>query len=307
MEKNEMETIIYENCKEEEEEDEEYKKTSESICNVSSSSSLTRPLPRYSSFHSPSFLPSYQHQTDKQQRSISDPRTSLRAFPSRINPTKKNSYRRSTVVCVPVSDNKQKEINNEILLRVPYKQIEDDYFPKRINDNSIAFIKENSSYPIDEPRQSLFDSDSDSLKYYKTGTTRIKLSLPVTSNQINSHYRYQNRLGGTENATGEFTLPTNPPITVTIEPQLNHYEKEKSLHDDQIFSNEQITMQDQRKSIDISLKGGSTIVNYFMDLLKPSDNKLAMKLFGSRKGVLKERLRQQRAGHCIIHPCSNFR
>ncbi|CAF4024329.1 unnamed protein product, partial [Rotaria sp. Silwood1] len=35
--------------------------------------------------------------------------------------------------------------------------------------------------------------------------------------------------------------------------------------------------------------------NYFMDLLKPSDNKLAMKLFGSRKGVLKERLRQQRS------------
>ncbi|CAF3257625.1 unnamed protein product, partial [Rotaria sp. Silwood2] len=44
-----------------------------------------------------------------------------------------------------------------------------------------------------------------------------------------------------------------------------------------------------------------------MDLLKPSDNKLALKLFGSRKGLLKERLRQQRAGHCIIHPCSNFR
>ena len=46
---------------------------------------------------------------------------------------------------------------------------------------------------------------------------------------------------------------------------------------------------------------------YFVSMLQPSDNKLAMKLFGSKKGVLKEKLRQQNVGHWIIHPCSNFR
>ncbi len=46
---------------------------------------------------------------------------------------------------------------------------------------------------------------------------------------------------------------------------------------------------------------------YFVSMLQPSDNKLAMKLFGSKKGVLKEKLRQQEVGHWIIHPCSNFR
>ena len=110
--------------------------------------------------------------------------------------------------------------------------------------------------------------------------------------------------------SGEFTLPTNPPITVTIEPQLSSndaIEQETCFHDDQICSADNVHVVEERDNVDPSLKGGSTIVTYFMDLLKPSDNKLAMKLFGSRKGVLKERLRQQRAGHCIIHPCSTFR
>jgi hypothetical protein len=51
----------------------------------------------------------------------------------------------------------------------------------------------------------------------------------------------------------------------------------------------------------------SYIKSYFVSMLQPSDNKLAMKLFGSKKGVLKEKIRQQEVGHWIIHPCSNFR
>ena len=138
-------------------------------------------------------------------------------------------------------------------------------------------------------------------------TTQIKLSLPLITNSLNNRRRYLNK-----SDEGEFTLPTNPPITVTIQPQTNilnkKIEKENSIHVDQIYSPEHIhLLNQQRTSLDPSLKGTSTIVNYFMDLLKPSDNKLAMKLFGSKKGVLKERLRQQRSGHCIIHPCSNFR
>ncbi|XP_022236546.1 uncharacterized protein LOC111084058, partial [Limulus polyphemus] len=42
-------------------------------------------------------------------------------------------------------------------------------------------------------------------------------------------------------------------------------------------------------------------------LFHPSDNKLAMKLFGSKKALMKERIRQRAAGHWIIHPCSKFR
>jgi len=99
--KNEMETITNQT------DGEKCLKTSETICDTSSA--MIRPVSRYSCSFSSS------HRSDKQQRSISDPRTFLQAFPSRINPSKK-SHRRSTVVCVPLSDRKQEIANiNEII------------------------------------------------------------------------------------------------------------------------------------------------------------------------------------------------
>lgn len=47
--------------------------------------------------------------------------------------------------------------------------------------------------------------------------------------------------------------------------------------------------------------------NQIEALFQPSDNKLAMKLFGSKKALMNERLRQKESGHWIIHPCSTFR
>ncbi|XP_065337300.1 potassium/sodium hyperpolarization-activated cyclic nucleotide-gated channel 4 isoform X1 [Cloeon dipterum] len=49
------------------------------------------------------------------------------------------------------------------------------------------------------------------------------------------------------------------------------------------------------------------IKNHLQALFQPTDNKLAMKLFGSKKALMKERIRQKAAGHWVIHPCSNFR
>uniref|UniRef100_T1JIT6 Ion transport N-terminal domain-containing protein n=1 Tax=Strigamia maritima TaxID=126957 RepID=T1JIT6_STRMM len=51
----------------------------------------------------------------------------------------------------------------------------------------------------------------------------------------------------------------------------------------------------------------SFIRNQLQNLFQPTDNKLAMKLFGSKKNLMKERIRQKQSGHWIIHPCSSFR
>ncbi|XP_071548491.1 potassium/sodium hyperpolarization-activated cyclic nucleotide-gated channel 3 isoform X15 [Panulirus ornatus] len=51
----------------------------------------------------------------------------------------------------------------------------------------------------------------------------------------------------------------------------------------------------------------SFLKNQLQALFQPTDNRLAMKLFGSKKALMKERIRQKAAGHWIIHPCSNFR
>lgn len=47
--------------------------------------------------------------------------------------------------------------------------------------------------------------------------------------------------------------------------------------------------------------------NQLQNIFQPTDNKLAMKLFGSKKALIQERVRQKAAGHWIIHPCSKFR
>ena len=151
-------------------------------------------------------------------------------------------------------------------------------------------------------KNELNDQLIDIINENNSTTTQIKLSLPIVSN--NPKYFIQNK-------EEEFTLPTNPPITVTIQPQKYYSNQNFNCKKENLFHDDHLTpphlINQQSVSFDSSSKNSSTIVNYLMDLLKPSDNKLAMKLFGSRKGVLKERLRQQRAGHCIIHPCSNFR
>lgn len=56
---------------------------------------------------------------------------------------------------------------------------------------------------------------------------------------------------------------------------------------------------------------GSSTSSYLRDQIisffQPSDNKLAMKLFGNKNALMKEKMRQKAAGNWVIHPCSNFR
>ena len=47
--------------------------------------------------------------------------------------------------------------------------------------------------------------------------------------------------------------------------------------------------------------------NQLQNIFAPTDSKLAMKLFGSKKALMKERVRQKEIGQWIIHPCSSFR
>jgi len=58
-------------------------------------------------------------------------------------------------------------------------------------------------------------------------------------------------------------------------------------------------------------RASTSPTNYLRDQIvaffQPSDNKLAMKLFGNKNALMKEKLRQSAAGNWVIHPCSNFR
>ena len=52
---------------------------------------------------------------------------------------------------------------------------------------------------------------------------------------------------------------------------------------------------------------GSHVRDHFAAFFQVSDNKLAMKLFGNRLSLEKEKRRHLAVGHWVIHPCSSFR
>ena len=51
----------------------------------------------------------------------------------------------------------------------------------------------------------------------------------------------------------------------------------------------------------------SYLKDQILTFFQPSDNKLAMKLFGNKNALMNEKLRHKRVGNWVIHPCSNFR
>jgi len=65
------------------------------------------------------------------------------------------------------------------------------------------------------------------------------------------------------------------------------------------------------RELEATHRASNSPTNYLRDQIvaffQPSDNKLAMKLFGNKNALIKEKLRQRAAGNWVIHPCSNFR
>lgn len=52
---------------------------------------------------------------------------------------------------------------------------------------------------------------------------------------------------------------------------------------------------------------GDYRMNFVRRLFHVSDNRLAMKLFGDRRGIRQEEERLKNCSHLLIHPCSKFR
>lgn len=61
------------------------------------------------------------------------------------------------------------------------------------------------------------------------------------------------------------------------------------------------------KEVDSKASSTSYLKDQIISFFQPSDNKLAMKLFGNKNALMKEKMRQKAAGNWVIHPCSNFR
>lgn len=120
--------------------------------------------------------------------------------------------------------------------------------------------------------------------------------------------------------------PNNPSITITIDsdddsiysdylsPDMNYKGNDIKVHfvgdetslygtpKEELLPSQDNISQDQQKSSPTNFLKGQ-----FISFFQPSDNKLAMKLFGNRRSLLREKIRHKRQGNWVIHPCSNFR
>ena len=81
-------------------------------------------------------------------------------------------------------------------------------------------------------------------------------------------------------------------------------------HDQPSLTNKcQEPLENTHKTPEAALKStnSSFLKDQVVSFFQPSDNKLAIKLFGNQNALNREKLRQKQAGHWIIHPCSSFR
>ncbi|CAL1535595.1 unnamed protein product [Lymnaea stagnalis] len=120
----------------------------------------------------------------------------------------------------------------------------------------------------------------------------------------------------------------NPSITITLDsdsdsvysdylsPEINyknHDSKVQFLGDETSLygtPKEELPTEKDTVSLDALAKNISAktyLKDQIMNFFQPSDNKLAMKLFGNKTALIKEKMRHKRVGNWVIHPCSNFR
>ncbi|VDP60976.1 unnamed protein product [Schistosoma curassoni] len=90
---------------------------------------------------------------------------------------------------------------------------------------------------------------------------------------------------------------------------INEFKHDKSLHKGHLSLNDSMDHEtDSLLSQDDKPSGSSFhLKEQFFAFFQPTGNKLAMKLFGTKLALDRERLRQEQQGDWIIHPCSNFR
>lgn len=69
----------------------------------------------------------------------------------------------------------------------------------------------------------------------------------------------------------------------------------------------QSPVKDQGAALPGHQSAGIFLREQIISFFQPSDNKLAMKLFGNKKALMVEKQRQKNVARWIIHPCSNFR
>ena len=173
-----------------------------------------------------------------------------------------------------------------------------------------------------------------------TASQQTSNSLAPSANGNASQHGNSHARGGSGTSKGggpPTTMPfllttgansTHPAITITLEsdtesvysdylsPEINYHQNNVKDH----FLGDETSLYGTPK--EELMPGGSAemhpqseqkpsptsyLKDQILTFFQPSDNKLAMKLFGNKNALMKEKMRHKSVGNWVIHPCSNFR
>ncbi|CAI2725598.1 unnamed protein product [Schistosoma spindalis] len=144
------------------------------------------------------------------------------------------------------------------------------------------------------------------------------INTTTTTNNNNSN---NNSNGNNNNNNDGNNIHTRNVILQTDQDFMNEFKREKGLHKGHLLINDNLIEKHNKNEFSDSTDhetdsllsqddkpGGSFhLKEQFFAFFQPTGNKLAMKLFGTKLALDRERLRQEQQGDWIIHPCSNFR
>ncbi|XP_064624466.1 potassium/sodium hyperpolarization-activated cyclic nucleotide-gated channel 3-like [Lineus longissimus] len=184
--------------------------------------------------------------------------------------------------------------------------------------------KGSSSFPREAPLHSAAKNSSDSEYNSSAADVTLRSSSPNVSLRFPKLTRNGNRVGSFNTSAGSsMTCPTmGPAITISVDEKADSHISARLSHDSKKEGQVRFKETDQNDSahsilLDPAFFGRqtSTIVvssavqvrDQIVSFFQPADNKLALKLFGNKSALLKEKRRQQAVGNWVIHPCSNFR
>ncbi|VDO23046.1 unnamed protein product [Schistosoma margrebowiei] len=195
------------------------------------------------------------------------------------------------------------------------------------NTKLLKNLTRQTSYSINRPFKRLAASfrltknikHSSSVNYKQNSFTNVPLKSNIISSwnsisncidsiQITSDTTTTNNNDISSNNNGN-NIRTRNVILQTDQDFINEFKYEKNLHKGHLLLNDSIDHEtDSLLSQDDKPIGNSFhLKEQFFAFFQPTGNKLAMKLFGTKLALDRERLRQEQQGDWIIHPCSNFR
>ncbi|VDP42824.1 unnamed protein product [Schistosoma mattheei] len=197
------------------------------------------------------------------------------------------------------------------------------------NPKSLKNLARQTSHSINRPLKRLAASfrltknikHSASVNYKQHSCTNV----PFKSGIVSSWNSVSNCIDSIQNTSNTTTttnnnndissnnngnnIRTRNVILQTDQDFINEFKHDKCLHKGHLSLNDSMDHETDSLLSQDDKPGGSSfhLKEQFFAFFQPTGNKLAMKLFGTKLALDRERLRQEQQGDWIIHPCSNFR